>query len=70
MLGSHNGSLANLIVMFDSVVDVFEIILEEGLEQKVEAYALLDSIQPCKFVFNLDLMKYILGITHELSQAL
>ncbi|KAJ8768088.1 hypothetical protein K2173_021028 [Erythroxylum novogranatense] len=70
--GTHYGSLSSLIVMFDSIVDVLEIIMEEGTtsEKKGEAYALLDSIQSYEFVFSLHLMKKILGITNELSQAL
>ncbi|KAI0497384.1 hypothetical protein KFK09_020607 [Dendrobium nobile] len=58
--------------MFSTVIDVLEIILEDGLtsEQKGEAYALLDSLQTFEFTFCLHLMKDILGITNELSQAL
>ncbi|XP_028550284.1 uncharacterized protein LOC114579549 [Dendrobium catenatum] len=58
--------------MFSTVIDVLEIILEDGLssEQKGEAYALLESLQTFEFTFCLHLMKDILGITNELSQAL
>nr|KYP70109.1 hypothetical protein KK1_009317 [Cajanus cajan] len=41
-----------------------------SLAQKGEACALLNSMETFKFVFTLHLMKNILGITHELSQAL
>ena len=70
--GSHYGTLINVIVLFSSVVDVLEIIVEDGTtsEQRGEACALLDSIQSFDFVFNLHLMKGVLGITNELSQAL
>ena len=70
--GSYYGSLTNLIVMFDSVIDVLELILEEGInsEQKGEAYSLLESIQSFEFIFNLHMMTNILGVTNELSQAL
>ena len=70
--GSHYGSLTNLIVMFDSVIDVLELILEEGInsEQKGEAYSLLESIQSFEFIFNMHMMTNILGVTNELSQAL
>ena len=58
--------------MFDSVIDVLELILEEGInsEQKGEAYSLLESIQSFEFIFNLHMMTNILGVTNELSQAL
>ncbi|CAN6699015.1 unnamed protein product [Malus baccata var. baccata] len=39
-------------------------------QQRCEANNLLDSMQSFNFVFNLHLMKDILGITNELSQAL
>lgn len=47
-------------------------VIKDGIssEQKGEAYALLDSIQYFKFVFNLHLLKSILGIANELSVAL
>ena len=50
------------------VVDVFEIIEEDGLsDQKVEAQSIIRSILSFEFVFTLHLMKNILGITNELS---
>ncbi|XP_028117856.1 uncharacterized protein LOC114315439 [Camellia sinensis] len=56
----------------DTLIDVLEMILEDGLnsEQRAEANILLDSIQSFEFVFNLHLMKTILAITSELSQIL
>ena len=58
--------------MFSSIVDVLEIVVEIdiSLEQRGEACGLLDSIHSFDFVFNLHLMKNILGITNELSLAL
>ena len=58
--------------MFSSIIDVLEIIVEDGisLEQRCKASDLLDSIQSFDFAFNLHLMKNILGITNELSLAL
>ena len=57
--------------MFSSVVDVLEIIEEDGLsDQKVEARSSMRSIPSFEFVFALHLMKNILGITNELSIAL
>ena len=69
--GSYYGTILNLILMFSSVVDVFEIIEEDGLsDQKVEARSSMRSIPSFEFVFALHLMKNILGITNELSIAL
>ena len=57
--------------MFSVVVDVLEIIEENGLSnQKVEARSIMRSILSFEFVFTLHLMKNILGITNELSIAL
>ena len=57
--------------MFLSIVDVLEIILNEGnSEQRFQAAMLLKCIQSFDFVFSLLLMKKILGFAHELSQAL
>ena len=59
-------------MMFDFIIDVLELILKKGinLEQKVEAYSLLESIQSFEFIFNLHMMTNILGVTNELSQVL
>ncbi|XP_028091965.1 uncharacterized protein LOC114292255 [Camellia sinensis] len=69
--GSYYGTLVSLTSMFSTVIDVLEMILEDrsNSEQRVEASILLDSIQSFEFVFNLHLMKTILAITSELSQA-
>ena len=58
--------------MFSSVVEVLEIIMEDGSnsEQRHEATNLLESMQSFNFVLNLHLMRTILGITSELSEAL
>ncbi|XP_028117728.1 zinc finger MYM-type protein 1-like [Camellia sinensis] len=70
--GSHYGTLVSLASMFSTVIDVLELISEDGSnsEQRAEANILLDSIQSFKFVLNLRLLKTILAITSELSQAL
>ena len=69
--GSYYGTILNLILMFFAVVDVLEIIEEDGLfDQKVEARFIVRSILSFEFVFALHLMKNILGITNELSIAL
>ncbi|PIN18235.1 Tam3-transposase (Ac family) [Handroanthus impetiginosus] len=70
--GSHYSTLLRLVSMFSSVVEVLEIIEEDGMnsEQRAEAHSLLCSMQYFEFIFNLHLMRKVLGITHELSQAL
>nr|KYP44907.1 Zinc finger MYM-type protein 1 [Cajanus cajan] len=69
---SHYDTLLSLLSLFPSTIDVLEIVEEDGmsLAQKGETCALLNSMQTFEFVFTLHLMKNILGITHELSQAL
>ena len=57
--------------MFYAVVDVIEIIEEDGLsDQKVEARSIMRSILSFEFVFALHFMKNIIGITNELRIAL
>ena len=69
--GSYYGTILNLILMFSAIVDVLEIIEEDGLfDQKVEVRSIMRSILYFEFVFVLYLMKNILGITNELSIAL
>ena len=54
--------------MFPVVVDVLEIIEEDGRsDQKVETQSIMRPILSFKFVFALHLIKNILGITNELS---
>ncbi|GMP35468.1 hypothetical protein CsSME_00007888 [Camellia sinensis var. sinensis] len=70
--GSHYSALVSLASMFSIVIDVLEMISEDGSnsERRAEENVLLDSIQSFEFVFNLHLMKTILAITSELLQAL
>ena len=58
--------------MFSSVIEILEIIVEDGSnsKQRYEATNLLESIQSFNFVFSLHLMRTILEITNELSQVL
>ena len=69
---SHYGTLLSIFSLYSSMIDVLEIIEEDGksLEKKGEAVLLLKYMQSFEFVFILHLMKKALGITHELSQAL
>ncbi|XP_052209297.1 uncharacterized protein LOC127812808 [Diospyros lotus] len=69
--GSHYGTLISLISIFSPIVDVLEMIVDDGsTEQKCEVDDLLDSIQSFEFAFNLHLMITILEISNELSKAL
>ena len=70
--GSHYGALLNMINMFSSVVDVLDVIVDDGTnsEQRSEANNLLESMLSFDFVFSLHLMKTILGVPNELSNAL
>ena len=57
--------------MFSAVIDVLEIIEEDGMsDQKIEAQFIMRSILSFEFVFALHLMKNILEITNELLIAL
>jgi len=69
---SHYGAIINLILMFSSIIEAVEDIVEDGLyfEQRAEANILIQSLQTFEFAFNLHLMKSVLAITNELSQAL
>ena len=71
-MGSHYSTLISMIILFPSVLDVLEIISEDGAtpEQKCEADMLSNSLQTFDFIFCLHFMKKLLGITNELSQAL
>ncbi|XP_059455244.1 uncharacterized protein LOC132185494 [Corylus avellana] len=69
---SYYGAIISLFTMFSSVIDTVEDVIEDGLnsEQRAEANILIQSLQTFDFAFNLHLMKNVLGITNELSQAL
>ncbi|KAH9655588.1 TTF-type domain-containing protein [Citrus sinensis] len=60
--GSHYGTLLSIITMFPSIVDVLEIMSNEGnFEQIFQATMLLKCIQSFDFEFNFLLIKKILG---------
>ncbi|CAN6712599.1 unnamed protein product [Malus baccata var. baccata] len=69
---SHFGTLVSIMTMISSILDLLEVIDDDGVssQQRCEANNLLDSMQSFDFVFNLHLMKDIIGITNKLSQAL
>lgn len=70
--GSHYRSLTNLSIMFSSVIEVLQIIQEEGVKpsQRGETFSILSVIPIYEFAFILHLMMTILGITNQLSLAL
>ena len=72
LTGSHYGTLVSVISMFESIIDVLDFIVEDGLnsEQRAKASNLSVLIQSFDFIFSLHLLKVILGITNELSMAL
>uniref|UniRef100_A0A7N0VH27 DUF4371 domain-containing protein n=1 Tax=Kalanchoe fedtschenkoi TaxID=63787 RepID=A0A7N0VH27_KALFE len=69
---SHYGVLLNLMVLFPSVINVLDAICESGAntEHRIQAKDLLEKLQTFDFIFGVILMKNVLGVTNELSQAL
>ncbi|XXG68310.1 hypothetical protein AAC387_Pa06g1426 [Persea americana] len=69
--GLHYCTLVSLIVTFSSVVDVLEIISNDDTsEHRGSAANLLLQLESFEFAFNMHLMRDILGVTNELSNAL
>lgn len=70
--GSHYGTLLSLITMFSPIIDVLEIIADDGAysEQRFEAHNLLELMLSFDFIITLHLMKTLLEVTNELSKAL
>ncbi|XP_024195986.1 zinc finger MYM-type protein 1-like [Rosa chinensis] len=70
--GSHYGTLINFTAMFSSIIDVLDEIAFDkvGSDQKHDAFISLGLLQSFDFIFSLHLMRIVLGISHELSQAL
>ncbi|XP_076899643.1 uncharacterized protein LOC143553548 [Bidens hawaiensis] len=69
---SHEKTLLRLLALCPAVIDVLEYIENWGeiRAQKSQAHGLHVYIKSFNFVFYLHLMKYILGVTNTLSQAL
>ncbi|KAB2617242.1 zinc finger MYM-type protein 1-like [Pyrus ussuriensis x Pyrus communis] len=68
---SHYGTIVRIIVMFEAVMEVVEWIKSDRNQDNLgEATRLFKDIQTFDFAFHLFLMRLILGITNELSQAL
>ncbi|XP_061949963.1 uncharacterized protein LOC133673242 [Populus nigra] len=70
--GSHYVTIICLLVMFSSVLDVLEIIREDGMnsEQRTEAVVLTGIMESFNFIFMLHCLRRILAVTNEFSQAL
>ncbi|PIA65225.1 hypothetical protein AQUCO_00100600v1 [Aquilegia coerulea] len=70
--GSHYGTLVNFIVIFSSVVETLDEVMEESSSsnKKGETQVLLDLMHSFEFCFILYLMRNLLGITNDLSKAL
>ncbi|XP_070665151.1 uncharacterized protein [Malus domestica] len=68
---SHYGTLISIISMFSSVVHVLQMVIDDNPNESAgEANTLMRVILTFEFVFHLFLMKVILGLTNDLSQAL
>ncbi|XP_022893867.1 uncharacterized protein LOC111408329 [Olea europaea var. sylvestris] len=67
--GSHYNFKVSLISMFGAVIDVLEIIVEDGsstCDKKSESFNLFELIESFDFAFNLHLMRSVLGISKAL----
>ncbi|KAM0978924.1 hypothetical protein ACFX2C_014846 [Malus domestica] len=68
---SHYGTLISIISMFSSVVHVLQMVIDDNPNESAgEENTLMRVILTFEFVFHLFLMKVILGLTNDLSQAL
>ncbi|TQD89364.1 hypothetical protein C1H46_025085 [Malus baccata] len=68
---SHYGTLISIISMFSSVVHVLQMVIDDNPNESAgEANKLMREILTFEFVFHIFLMKVILGLTNDLSQAL
>jgi hypothetical protein len=69
---SHFATLVNLILMFKSVANVLQKLKDDVLagDARAEAKGILFRMDDLNFALTLHLMKNVLGISNELSQAL
>ncbi|XP_076907655.1 uncharacterized protein LOC143564184 [Bidens hawaiensis] len=69
---SHEKTILRLLTLYPSVIDVLEYIEKSGefSNYQNESRGLQEFIKTFNFVFYLHLMKYILGVTNTLCQAL
>jgi hypothetical protein len=69
--GSHHKTLCRLFHMWDSVLEVLENIVDDGVgDKRSTASGLLLQMEKFEFVFIMHLMIRLLGITNDLSQCL
>lgn len=70
--GSHYKTLLRLIELFSPIINVLKHIQNESLEdsKRRQAYGLLVYFQDFDFVFYLQMMVHLLGLTDSLSKAL
>ncbi|XP_066322825.1 uncharacterized protein [Miscanthus floridulus] len=70
--GTHHKTLARLMIMWSSVLEVLENISEDGTdgEKKTTTSGLIQRMESFEFVFILHLMIRVLGMTQDLSQCL
>ncbi|XP_074364256.1 uncharacterized protein LOC141705083 [Apium graveolens] len=70
--GSHYHTILSVISLFSPALDVLEEIkdMPSFHENKGEIYRLIDAMNDFEFIFLLHLMRKVLGITNDLSQAL
>jgi hypothetical protein len=69
---SHYKTLTNLLKLFSVMIEVLEIIEEDGkyVEKQAEASGFMEEMRTFDFVFIYHLMHKSLGITYDLSQVL
>ncbi|CAN6586744.1 unnamed protein product [Malus baccata var. baccata] len=68
---SHYGTLISIISMFSSMVHVLQMVIDDNPNESVgEANKLMREIRTFEFVFHIFLMKVMLRLTNDLSQAL
>ncbi|XP_050236136.1 uncharacterized protein LOC126686146 isoform X1 [Mercurialis annua] len=70
--GSYHGTIIRLLDMYPAVLDVLETIKLEGSDgaQRSMAGSMILKMEEYEYVFTMHLIKTIMGITNELSQAL
>jgi len=69
---SHYKTLTRLVEMFSSIIKVLEYVQDEGVEdsKRRQAHGLLRYFHSFEFVFYLQMMIHLLGLTDSLSMAL
>ena len=69
----HYGTLLHIISLFPHIISVLEIVAKDksnSSEQRFQANYLIEFMQSFDFVLSLYLMRDILALSNELSQAL